>query len=206
MGKLMSKVKGKWKAEKDSCKTLFVTGEAKWAKILKPDDYGKFSVNVYIDEDNENYEVLEGMMDSIDNFADDENIKGELADFIKEDDDGKKFFTCKLPQTDFDGKPNRIQIFDASATDVTEDWDKLIGNGSKIVVKIYVKPYAGLGLIGLTAQLYAIQILDLVEYESDGGFTAVKTAIKDEDKEEAKPKRRSRKAKTEEVAEDEIPF
>ena len=176
----MAKIqKGKVTFENEGSEPIYgyVKGTCKWAKILEPDDYKKFSINLY-GEDVENMEeMLTELRDSGAEEIEALGKKFNLMDVIKVDDDGKKFLSFKLPSKNFEGEDNSIKIYDASGK-LVEGWDKLIGNGSVVKVKYRAAPYfmAGtkltnnVGVVGVSLKFYALQVIKLVEYDSDSGF------------------------------------
>jgi hypothetical protein len=154
----------------------YVKGITKWAKILEPDQYGKYSVNMYLDDDtleeqvNTFNKVVTSAMDEVVEAG--KKVAGK-AEFLKEDDDGKKFLSFKLDETKYDGSPNKIEMYNAFGQKV-DDWDKLVGNGSTVKIKYMAKPYymASTKMVGVSLKFYAMQVIDLVEYSGggDAGF------------------------------------
>jgi hypothetical protein len=63
-------------------------------------------------------------------------------------------------------------MYDAGGNLVT-DWDKLVGNGSKVKIKYRVAPYymSSTKMVGLSFKFYAVQVINLVEFkQGDKGF------------------------------------
>ena len=154
----------------------YLKGITKWAKVLEPDQYGKYSVNMYLDED-----TLEEQTNAFNKVISDamaqvveagKKVAG-MADFIKEDDEGNPFLSFKLDETKYDGSPNKIDMYNAFGKKV-EDWNELVGNGSTVKIKFMAKPYymASTKMVGVSLKFYAMQVIDLVKYSGgeDAGF------------------------------------
>lgn len=152
----------------------YVKGTAKWAQVLKADEYGNYSISLYGKDVEELEEELSSYLDEAYEAVVAAGKKAVKADIFKVDQDGEKFIGFKLPETKYDGEPNSIKIYDVTGK-LVEDWDKLIGNGSKVKIKYMVKPYymPSTKMVGLSFRFYALQVLDLVEYSGggDSGFT-----------------------------------
>lgn len=128
----------------------YFSGTTKWAKVRKPDDkYGNFQVPLYMDEANlKKFREL------------------GLALSVKEDEDGS-FVTFKRPKeklikgeiVNF-GPP---KVYNADNTEMTEG---LIGNGSKITLKISMYDTVK----GPGHRLESLRVDDLVKYESRDSF------------------------------------
>lgn len=151
----------------------YVKGTCKWAELLTVGQFGTYGVKMYGDEVLELEEELKSMQDS----AFDEVIalgkKATKADLYKEDDEGKRYLGFKLKETKFDGSLNKITFYDAGGSKV-DDWDKLVGNGSTIKIKYRVAPYymASTKMVGISYNFYAVQVIELKEYNGggDSGF------------------------------------
>ena len=166
--------KGRVKFTEESSQPIFgyVKGECKWAKVLEPDDYGNFSISLYGDNVLELEEELVELQKSAAKEIAELGKKYQLADIFKEDDEGKKFIGFKLPATNYQGEPNKIDIYDVTGKKV-EDWSKLIGNGSIVKIKYRAAPYymGSTKMVGISYKFYALQVIDLVEYKAgDKGF------------------------------------
>lgn len=169
----MAKInKGKVTFEKAEAQFGYVKGECKWAKVLDIDDYGNYSISMYGDEVVELQEELEALRDEAAGEIEALGKPFNVADVLKTDNDGNKFIGFKLPENDYEGNPNKIKMFDAGGKPV-EDWDALVGNGSKVKIKYRVAPYymSSTKMVGLSFKFYAVQVIDLVEYtQGDSGF------------------------------------
>jgi hypothetical protein len=152
----------------------YLKGESKWAKILKPNQYDNYAVDVYTDLDHikeiagEIAETAKGLIEDAG-----KKVKG-IADLVKENDEDVEYVQFKRKGLKFDGSPNTPpKIYDASGTHV-EDWDKLIGNGSIVKVAYQLSPYymASTKMVGVSYKFYAIQIIKLSEYKAGGSGNA----------------------------------
>ncbi len=151
----------------------YIKGTSKWAKVLEVGEYGNFEVNLYPDAEGfaEHVELFEKIRGDAEAevLAAGKKISG-LADVYKEDSEGLNFFQFKLPETDYEGKNNVVDIYDVGGNKVTEDWDSLIGNGSTLKVKYMAKPYymASTKMVGISFRFYAVQVIKLEEYQGGG--------------------------------------
>jgi len=167
-------VKGKVTFTEEGSEAQFgyVKGEAKWAKVLEVDDYGNYSISLYGDQVAELKEELESMQKSAAKEVEELGKKYELAPLFKTDNDGKQFLGFKLPEKNYQGEDNHIDIYDAGGNKI-EDWDKLVGNGSVVKLKYRIAPYymGSTKMVGISYKFYAIQVIKLVEYTAgDRGF------------------------------------
>jgi len=158
--------------EDTQAEVIFLRGKAKWAQVLEPNQYGDFSINIYpSSEDLEDY--TKRVEDIRDRALSEVEEKGKkingVNEVFKEDEDGDIYIQAKLPEKNYDNKPNKIDIVDIEGN-LIEDFDKLIGNGSDVVVKLYTKPYYmnSNKMVGISTKFYAIQIVRLVEYSAGG--------------------------------------
>lgn len=163
--------KGKVLFAKEDAHFGYLKGKCKWAKVLKPDDYGNYSISMYVDDDvlQEHKDLFDNMIkqaaDAVSGIG--KKVNG-TADAVKEDKDGKEYFGFKLA-AEYDGKPNHIEIYDMYGKKV-DDWDKLIGNDSTVKIKYKATPYymASTKQVGLSYKFYAVQVIDLKEYSGGG--------------------------------------
>ena len=156
----------------DSVKFGYVKGTAKWAHVLKPNEFGNFGIDLYGEGIEALIPELEEMRDTAYDLVVAEGKKATKADVYKQDEDGNKYIQFKLSELDFEGKPNKIKVYDIHGK-LVEDWDKLIGNGSTVKIKYRAKPYymSSSKMVGISYRFYAVQVIDLVEYQGgDAGF------------------------------------
>ena len=170
----VKEIKGKVAFDKEDAKWGFVKGEAKWCKVLKPDDYGNFGVSLYVDKEEmaKYLEVVEAVADTAFDGATELGKKANKQDeFTKHDKEGKEFISFKLEGVNsYSGEPNKITIIDKYGNEV-KDWDKLIGNGSIVKVKYRAKPYfmSSSKIAGASVRFFALQVINLEEYSGGGG-------------------------------------
>lgn len=148
-----------------------IKGVAKWCKVLEPDQYDNYAVDIYGDISHIQAEakaIAEKAKELVE--ASGKKVAG-IAESVKEDNEGVQYVQFKRKGSKQDGTPNaKPKIYNAQGLHV-EDWDKLIGNGSKLGVAYYLAPYymASTKMVGVSLKFYAIQIIDLVAYKSGGG-------------------------------------
>lgn len=161
--------------EKTKAEVIYLEGTVKWANIIEPNQFGQFSINLYpeqseLDKYVERLEAIRGSA-AEEVEAAGKKING-LADVVKEDDEGEQFIQAKLPLEGYEGKNNKIDVYDIKG-ELIQDFDKLVGNGSKIKAKLYVKPYYmnSNKMVGISTKFYAIQLVDLIEYGAKDSFS-----------------------------------
>lgn len=98
--------------------------------------------------------------------------KDDDGNYTIETETGKMVITPKMKNV-LDRQPgkNRVQIIGAGNTPIPIDEAPEIGNGSKVKVKMFVNPYymPTTNQIGVSLNLEAIKVYELVEYGSKGG-------------------------------------
>jgi hypothetical protein len=146
-------------------------GEAKWAKVLEPDQYDNYAVDIYGDFSHvqEEAEAIAAKAAELVEAAG-KKVQG-IADVVKENNEGVEYVQFKRKGSKADGSPNTPpKIYNASGAHI-EGWDKLIGNGSKVGVAYYLAPYymASTKMVGVSLKFYALQVIDLVAYSGGGG-------------------------------------
>ena len=137
-----------------------LNGKAYWASVVTPnttfDEDGVYSIDLAVDEENKKSAVSEGL--SIKNKGD------ERGDFV----------TIKRKATRKDGTQNR-------APEIKDNMKRplegvLIGNGSNVNVLYRMYDWKWGGNSGKSAELQAIQVVDLVPYvdkEVDEAFQEI---------------------------------
>ena len=134
----------------------YVEGTAYWAAVVAPNTTfePQWKIDVALDA------------------AGIEQVNGIEGVVIKNKDDERgDFISLKRNVEDRSGnKKPAPKVIDSQ----NNAWDdKLIGNGSKVCVKFHTYPYNYRGKSGISAELDAVQVIDLVEYNSaDSGFQA----------------------------------
>lgn len=154
-------------------KKVFVQGKVKWANIIEPNQYGSFNVCIYPEpEVLENFiQVAEKMRDEAAKEVEEAGKKIQaLLDIVKEDEEGNEYIQAKLKEEEF-GKKQTIEVIGKDGQ-LIENFDKLIGNGSELNVRVWIKPYynAMNKSVGISIKFYAVQIIDMIEYGSGNGF------------------------------------
>ena len=153
----------------------YIKGTAKWAHILEPNQYDSFSIDIYGEEVEQLVdEVLSVLQSDGAKEVDAAGKKYQLADLYKTNEEtGEKYLQFKLKDKDYEGKQNKIKLYDAGGSLVTE-WDKLIGNGSIVKIKYRSAPYYmnSTKMVGVSNRFYAVQVIKLEEYKggADAGF------------------------------------
>jgi hypothetical protein len=148
-----------------------VKGTAKWCKILEPDQYDNYAVDVYGDFGHvveEAQAIAEKAKELVE--AAGKKVNG-VADVTKESKEGEEYVQFKRKGSKADGTPNTPpKIYNAAGSHV-EGWNKLVGNGSTVGVAYILTPYymASTKMVGVSLQFYALQVIDLVEYSGGGG-------------------------------------
>jgi hypothetical protein len=166
--------KGKVLFSKEDSTWKYIKGTTKWGHILEPNQFDAFSIDLYGEDVEALAEELENLTDEAYQAVEEvgKKIAGKADIFKVDEETGKKYLQFKL-NAEYDGKPNKIDIYDVTGKKVTDEWDKLIGNGSTVKVKVQFKPYymSSSKMVGLSKKFYALQVLDLVEYGgADSGF------------------------------------
>lgn len=148
-----------------------VKGEAKWCKVLEPDQYDNYAVDIYSNFGHvieEAQAIAEKAKELVE--AAGKKVNG-VADIAKENNEGVEYVQFKRKGSKADGTPNTPpKIYNAAGSHV-EGWNKLVGNGSTVGVAYIISPYymASTKMVGASLQFYALQVIDLVEYSGGGG-------------------------------------
>jgi len=126
-----------------------LSGTAMWAHVQAPNQFGKYSIDVVISEDD--YEELSGA-----------GVSG-----LKETEDGY-IAQIRTNATMKDGSPaKKPPVVDAEGMPINE----LVGNGSKVKVKYNIGDWKFGKKKGKSMYLNAVKVIDLVRYESgDDGW------------------------------------
>lgn len=153
---------------------IYVSGTAEWAQVKRPNKFGNWSINVYADK---------ATRKSLKELG----LRANPKEGNEEYGDGW-FLTFRRPtsamwkgvQTDL--APPKVVLADGT------EFDGLIGNGSKVTVKLEVYEYKGgtdaKGLSyegGKAARLVSVRIDELVEYvansENETGTATMPSAL-----------------------------
>jgi len=191
-------------------KHMKIQGSAMWAKVMEPDTKfvpeGQYTIKVVMPVT----EAAE-LCEQLDSYA-----TQKLAEVVKEqpklkavlsttpaytteydedgNDTGNVTFNCKLKAVQVlrDGT-KRVQkpfVCDSKVKPINPD--TLIGNGSKVIVKVQPNPYMmpATKTVGVSLKMLGVQVIDLVEYgmpttnlfdEEDGYIT--QAVVKDDNQE-----------------------
>ncbi|MDA7495959.1 hypothetical protein OAA57_00785 [bacterium] len=191
-------------------KHMKIQGSAMWAKVMEPDTKfvpeGQYTIKVVMPVT----EAAE-LCEQLDSYA-----TQKLAQVVKEqpklkavlsttpaytteydedgNDTGNVTFNCKLKAVQVlrDGT-KRVQkpfVCDSKVKPINPD--TLIGNGSKVIVKVQPNPYMmpATKTVGVSLKMLGVQVIDLVEYgmpttnlfdEEDGYIT--QAVVKDDNQE-----------------------
>lgn len=161
--------------EKGHAQTLVTPkGKSSWAQVLKANQYGKFEVTLLLtEEDAQAFEAqLQPILDAGIKDVEKAGKQYNVAELNKgKDENGLVMYKFKQDEFKRDGSKNSITIVNKQGN-AEPNWDKLIGNGSGIKVKAWINPYymATTKTVGLSMKLNAVQVIDLVEYSSNGSF------------------------------------
>jgi len=148
-----------------------IKGTAKWCKVLEPDQYDNYAVDIYSDITHiteEANDIIERAKELV--IASGKVVNG-VADFTKVDNEGVEYVQFKRKGTKSDGTTNTPpKIYTASGIHDT-NWSALIGNGSTVGVAYMLSPYymASTKLVGVSCRFYALQVIDLKEFKAGGG-------------------------------------
>jgi len=148
----------------------FIRGTGKWVNIIKPDDYGSWSLNLYGDEVEELETELQAYLEEAKEFAISEGKDVQvIGDIFGTDSDGNRFI--KLKKKQYDEDTPRPKIYNVTGEEVTDQWTDPIGGGSKLRVKVMIKPYymPSTKMLGLSKKLLAVQIIENKQYAGGGG-------------------------------------
>lgn len=148
-----------------------IKGAAKWAKVLEPDQYDNYAVDIYGDFSHvveEAEAIAEKAKELVE--AAGKKVNG-IASIAKENAEGGEYIQFKRKGSKADGSPNTPPKIYNAAGSLVEGWNKLIGNDSKVGVAYYLAPYymASTKMVGVSLKFYALQVIDLVEYSGGGG-------------------------------------
>jgi|TARA_R100001530_G_C4320355_1_gene155533 hypothetical protein len=129
---------------------IFLTGKCHYACIIEPNTKFDPVWSIQIEVDDDNRPTIEDAGLPINNKGDDRN------DFV----------TIKRKVMRKDGTSRRPPIVKDSQNNLWND--KLIGNGSVVNVKAVPFEWDYAGKTGVSADLAAVQVVDLIEYAGSG--------------------------------------
>ena len=167
----MAKKKIKNIFEDYEVKWEYIRGTANWVYLLEPDDYDNWSLNLYGDQVDALEEDLQEYLDTAVEFVKEQGKEvTTVAPIYNVDQEGKKFF--KLKKKKYDENTPKPKIYNVSGDEVTDSWNKPIGAGSVVRVKVMIKPYyiPATKTVGLSKRLLAVQIIKNETFGGDAGF------------------------------------
>jgi len=167
-------------------------GEALWVKVIEPDykfdAKGKYSADVVLDpKDESTAHFIKGMenlrdralAEAKENLAPAKAKQVVTREVFWEDTDkdgnetGNIVIKTKANAIDFKENAVTIPVFNAKGIE-EQDWNTLIGNGSKIKLQVWASPYhmANGNYVGISYKLKKVQIVELSEFSggADEGF------------------------------------
>jgi hypothetical protein len=165
-------------------KQIKIAGSALWAKVMEPDTKfvpeGQYTIKVVMPV-TEAAELCE-QLDSLANqklaevVKEQPKLKAVLSTVpaytVEYDDDGNDTgnitFNCKLKAVQVlrDGSKRVQKPFVCDSKVKPLSGDTLIGNGSKVIVKVQANPYMmpATKSVGVSLKMLGVQVIDLVEY------------------------------------------
>lgn len=165
-------------------------GSAMWVKILEPDTTydakGKYEAQIVCNPNDEKVQAFVKGLETMGNKALEEakeNLKAPkdksvfLRDLVTPEVDkegnetGNIVIKAKAPAEDYEGRPVTIGVYDVKGRK-EDNWDKLIGNGSKIKMEVFAFPYhmANGNSVGVSLRLKKVQVVELNEYNGGSAF------------------------------------
>lgn len=157
-------------------KMVKLKGISAWAKVQKPDPtYDEYSITLILDSKKEVEKAKEAGLKIT-------KVDKEIAG-LGEDVIGKPCVKARQ-KSKYDDETPRTPP--ACVDSKANKFGGLIGNGSKVVVAILAFPYNNKFGKGVSSILKGVQVLDLVEFKSEGLFSEEKGSFVAEEKEESK--------------------
>ena len=137
---------------------MYLSGKSKWARLTQPNKWGKWAVDLYMDQ--ENIAKVKAL-----------KAKG-LMNKIKMDDDGE-FCTLSRPthKEFIPGTKEAMSPVAILGKDGNPVGDVPIGNGSDLTCKMVVYPFGPKGDRKVAMRLEAVRIDNLIKFGSKD-FTA----------------------------------
>lgn len=143
--------------KKEYHETHTITGKVYWAKVQKPDDNGKYSLEMSLDKKSK--KLIEEL--------------GIPVKLSKTDPSRPEFVAMDRYAFDFDGNPKSMPVVDSKGNPI----DHLIGNESLGKVEFFAKewsyPRVRPTKNGVKAYMLKLQILELVPFESKGNESKI---------------------------------
>lgn len=148
----------------------YIKGTGQWINVVEPDDYDKWSVNLYGDEVLDMEDELNAYIDEAVAFA---KAEGKVVDNVAypyAEYDGKRYIQFKKPVYDDTTEPPKL--YNISGDEITGQYKKPIGGGSTVRVRAMFKPYymGSTKTVGISKKLLAMQIIENKEFKGASGF------------------------------------
>jgi len=122
-----------------------IMGKAYWTKLSVPDQFGKFTMDVTLDE--KSVKIFEELGLEVRNTGDD---RGDFASFTQ---------YATFP----DGEPREVEVYNAAMKPFTGG---LIGNGSIVNIEFKSKDWSYGGRSGTRNEIRKVQILKHIPYSN----------------------------------------
>lgn len=148
----------------------YIKGTGQWINVVEPDDYDKWSVNLYGEEVLEMKDELTAFVDEAVAFAREQGKVVDNVAYPYSEYDGKEYIQFKKKVYDADTPPP--QLYNLHGDEITGTYRKPIGGGSSVRVRAMFKPYymGTTKTVGVSKKLLALQILENKEYKGASGF------------------------------------
>lgn len=179
--KVINKTKGK--------AVVSPAGSALWTKVITPDTQfdrnGSYETSLVLDPADEKTSIFLNSLEALsaqavkevkENLGDKGNtlkVFPITKDELTKDGEptGNIVIKAKLKAKDYEFKDQKVDVYDVRGRK-EDNWSTDIGNGSTIKIGAFAFPYymAKDNVVGISLKLNKIQVIELVEYENDGGF------------------------------------
>jgi hypothetical protein len=148
----------------------YIKGTGQWINVVTPDDYDKWSVNLYGDEVMDMEAELTAYVDEAVAYAKEQGKVVENVAYPYAEYDGKKYIQFKKKVYDDATEPPKL--YNISGDEITGQYKKEIGGGSTVRVRAMFKPYymGTTKTVGVSKKLLALQIIENKEYKGASGF------------------------------------
>jgi len=156
----------------------YVRGTGQWNAVIDPDQYDKWSTNLYGDEVLELKEELQAYLDEAVEIAKKAGkVVANIANPYAEYND-KEYIQFKKKFYDEDTTPPKL--YNITGEEITGQLKGEPGGGSELRVRAIFKPYymATTKTVGLSKGLLAVQIINNKQYVGASGFEDESTGEK----------------------------
>lgn len=159
-------------------KTITVSGVAFWASVQRPNMKQippQYEMQLVVDEKTEKMLKAEGLNPSKQLREKGNPDAGKMPKSYADQGHPGAVFTFRRKLTNSKGDPMTPPKVVDAATNPTKVF---IGNGSKVNVSLFLYDYDFQGKTGTSAILSEVQVVELVEFKSDGSTKSSFTATK----------------------------